>query len=137
MADTPNPSRSAPPWADLLTAEVTPPWDHFRRPFDDLVSGIVTAAPPPEAAKPVTWEDMRAAMDRLLALPYERDRYVIPDSRWHRMMTEASPELRADLQSLRDNGTVIVSSMLPRPNGQETAYRITLPEEPTPTPRWS
>lgn len=42
-------SQTVPPWADLLTEPVTPPWDHFRRPFDDPVSGIITSAPAPEA----------------------------------------------------------------------------------------
>ena len=89
--------------------------------WDDMIKGIITSAPPPEEYRPFALADLRAAMDRLADLPYTRDRYVFPHSRWGRILEAASPEFRAELESLRANGTIVVSSMLP---DEDHAYHI-------------
>lgn len=94
--------------------------------------GIVTSAPAP--APPITWPTIKETLDRVMAeATYVRDRVVIGRGRWDRILAAASPELRAQLESLAENGTVIVSEFLPDP---DTAYRIsTRPQDWAPPAR--
>jgi hypothetical protein len=87
----------------------------------DLYSRIVTSAPPPLAAQPLTWEDMMAAWDRVTAAKPTQDRWVIGDAMWAELMRKATPEERAELESLCANGTLVVSSLVP---DRRTAWRI-------------
>jgi hypothetical protein len=101
------------PWADLIDG------------VEDHLAGIITSAPTSIDVR-FDPEAFARAVDTIAkAREYERTRYVVAHSRWHRIMEAASPGLRADLESLVKNGTVILSGHLPDEN---TAYRIQLPD---------
>jgi hypothetical protein len=85
-----------------------------------------------DRAEPVTWEKMQAAMNKVMATLSARDRYVIPEARWHSILSAASPEFRRELESLLENGTIILNSFLP---DDDHAYRIQLPDAPIPHPK--
>jgi hypothetical protein len=82
--------------------------------WDGIGKYIVTTSPAllPPAVEPFSWDKMMVTYDLIRQKWYDRDRYVVSDSLWHRLMESASPDSRRELEFLRESGTIIVSSVL-------------------------
>ena len=115
-----------PAWVDLI--ETRPRQNgKMAEMVDRHLAGIVTSAPTSTAVA-FDLPSFQRAMDAVIQArrDYERVRYVIPRAKWHSILEGASDNLRADLDSLAKNGTVIVSDYLPDP---DMAYRIEVPRD--------
>lgn len=71
----------------------------------------------PKATDPVTWEDMRALYARLEAMLPPRTVTIIGAAAWD-SLTEVcvSETQRAELESMKANGSIVVSEFIPQDN---------------------
>lgn len=104
--------------------------------FDELLKEVLTDFQPDplrHRQPPLTREDIQAAIDRIANERYQRDRYVIPRPKWEKILEAGGDQFRRDMDSLVENGTVILSDHLPH---SDIMYRFRPPPPPPPGTRY-
>ncbi len=75
----------------------------------------------PKAADPITWGDMRALYARLEAMLPPRTVTFLGEATWGKLLDRADEKTRAELESMKSNGSIVVSPFLP--SDDKTIYQ--------------
>ncbi len=70
----------------------------------------------PKAADPITWDDMRALYSRLEATLPPLIVTFIGEATWEKLLDRADEQTRAVLESMKGNGSIVVSPYIPTEN---------------------
>lgn len=70
----------------------------------------------PKATDSITWDDMRSLYARLEAMLPPRTVTIIGEALWEKLLDRSDGQTRAELESMKANGSIVVSPFLPQEN---------------------